>query len=439
MKKISLFLLLNGIIVCSYAQKNIYSALTIPDSLRRNADVVVREEIIKLTIKDKNTARYEVRKVITIMNEQGKQYLDFYWFSYQFRVLEDAEIKLYDLLGNKKNSYSKKEMNSQNYGEGLVPEGKLTYFSVNAPSFPFTVEVIYAEKYRGVFNLPEYKMQLPWQSVQHSSFEVEVPSDLGVRYKLLNTDNKPLITINGSKESYKWEISDLQAYKLEKHSGSSDNYVPQVLFAPNKFQLDDYEGDMSTWKGFGDWYNSVYLKSLTYAEISGIIHTYRQETNCPEKMSLNISLDEVHEIENSGLVTIGAHTLNHPILKNEDDKSCSAEIAESIKQFEELLQHPVKYFAYPNGRPHIDFGEREIRCLKQNNISMCFSTELDTLSADTNMLSIPRMGFARMGLSPSNPLIYFRLSLGRKWIDIKSVGRQSEKTIREKINAAIGR
>jgi len=181
------------------------------------------------------------------------------------------------------------------------------------------------------------------------------------------------------------------------------------------------------------------LKSLTYAEISGIIHTYRQETNCPEKMSLNISLDEVHEIENSGLVTIGAHTLNHPILKNEDDKSCSAEIAESIKQFEELLQHPVKYFAYPNGRPHIDFGEREIRCLKQNNISMCFSTELDTLSADTNMLSIPRMGFARMGLSPSNPLIYFRLSLGRKWIDIKSVGRQSEKTIREKINAAIGR
>jgi len=266
MKKISLFLLLNGIIVCSYAQKNIYSALTIPDSLRRNADVVVREEIIKLTIKDKNTARYEVRKVITIMNEQGKQYLDFYWFSYQFRVLEDAEIKLYDLLGNKKNSYSKKEMNSQNYGEGLVPEGKLTYFSVNAPSFPFTVEVIYAEKYRGVFNLPEYKMQLPWQSVQHSSFEVEVPSDLGVRYKLLNTDNKPLITINGSKESYKWEISDLQAYKLEKHSGSSDNYVPQVLFAPNKFQLDDYEGDMSTWKGFGDWYNSVYLKTTQLKE-----------------------------------------------------------------------------------------------------------------------------------------------------------------------------
>lgn len=49
------------------------------------------------------------------------------------------------------------------------------------------------------------------------------------------------------------------------------------------------------------------------------------------------------------------------------------------------------------------------------------------------------MSFARMGLSPSNPLIYFRLSLGRKWIDIKSIGRESEKKIREQINLVLGR
>ena len=42
--------------------------------------------------------------------------------------LDDAEIKVYDLLGNKKNTYSKKEMTSLNYGDGLVPEGKADLF-----------------------------------------------------------------------------------------------------------------------------------------------------------------------------------------------------------------------------------------------------------------------------------------------------------------------
>lgn len=180
------------------------------------------------------------------------------------------------------------------------------------------------------------------------------------------------------------------------------------------------------------------LKNLTFAEINKIINTYQQQTGCGQKASLNMSLPEVLEVDKSGLVTIGAHTLNHPILKNEDDDSSQSEIKNSIKKLEELLQHPVKYFAYPNGRPGIDFGEREINCLRKNGISMSFSTELNCLSPGSNMLSLPRMGFARMGLSPSNPLIYLRLSLGKKWIDIKSIARPSEKKIRKEIDKVLG-
>jgi peptidoglycan/xylan/chitin deacetylase (PgdA/CDA1 family) len=179
------------------------------------------------------------------------------------------------------------------------------------------------------------------------------------------------------------------------------------------------------------------LKNLTFAGINKIINAYQQQTGCGQKASVNMSLPEVLEVERSGLVTIGAHTINHPILKNEDDGSSQSQITNSIKKLEGLLQHPVKYFAYPNGRPGIDFGEREINCLRKNGISMGFSTELNRLSAGSNMLSLPRMGFARMGLSPSNPLIYFRLSLGKKWVDIKSIGKPSEKEIRKKIGLVL--
>ena len=102
-----------------------------------------------------------------------------------------------------------------------------------------------------------------------------------------------------------------------------------------------------------------------------------------------------------------------------------------------MIKKPVKYFAYPNGRPGIDFGEREINCLQNNNISMAFSSELDHLPAKVNMYSIPRMGFARMGLSPSNPLVAFRLNAGKGWFDIRSVGKSSETTVRKKIRALL--
>ncbi len=253
MKKIFAILLFSGIVLCSHAQLNIYSALTIPDSLRKDADMVIREEHIKLSIKDKNTARYEVQQVITVLNEQAKRFLSFVQFSDKFNMLDDAEIKIFDLMGNKKNTWSKKEMTSLNYGEGLVPEGKVTYFNVNAPAYPITIEFNYSIKFKGIFSLPGYDMHSPWQSVQHSVFEVDVPTDLGVRYKLLNTSNQPEITHTGNKDVYKWEQKNLKAYKLEKHSGSSFSYEPTVLIGPNKFQLDDYDGDMTSWKNFGAW------------------------------------------------------------------------------------------------------------------------------------------------------------------------------------------
>lgn len=274
MKKLLTLLFLITAAIYSNGQLSIYSALTIPDSLKKDADIIMREENIRLSIKDKNTARYEVHQVLTVMNEQAKKYLTFVQFSDKFHVLDDAEIMVYDQMGAKKNTYSKKEMNAQNYGEGLVPEGKVTYFNVNAPSYPITVEFNYSIKFKGIFSLPAYDIHSPWQAIQHSVFEIETPTDLGVRYKLVNTNQQPQVNHDGSKDIYKWELKNLKAYKLEKHSGSAFSYEPVVLVAPNKFQLDDYEGDMTSWKNFGAWIDNLYLKTAGLPEDKKIF--YRQ-------------------------------------------------------------------------------------------------------------------------------------------------------------------
>ncbi|MBK8610334.1 MAG: polysaccharide deacetylase family protein [Chitinophagaceae bacterium] len=183
---------------------------------------------------------------------------------------------------------------------------------------------------------------------------------------------------------------------------------------------------------------SAIFKCLPAGTISEIIEQYRQQTGCGPKAAQNINTDQLKEMETSGLVAIGAHTINHPVLKSQDDNSSRYEITESIKQLESILGHRVKYFAYPNGRPGLDFGEREINCLLENDITLAFSTALGHLSDKISPLCIPRMGFARMGLSPFNPFIYFRLNAGKKWINIKAFGKSSEEKVRRKVKSALG-
>jgi transglutaminase-like putative cysteine protease len=266
MKQIALIFIVQLFCTICNAQQNNYAAFTIPDSLKKDADVVVREEYIKFIIKDINSAKYEVHKVITILNENGKGYLNFNEFSSKFRVLDDAEIKVYDVLGIKKNTYSKKEMTTVNYGEGLVPEGKVTYFSVNAHSYPFTIEINYVIKYKGILSYPDYFFQHSDQSVQHSVLEVEVPTNLSLRYKIQNCKYQPAITHDDKNDYYRWEVKNIGAFKYEKYCGAFDNYLPRILLAPNKFQLDDYEGDMTSWKNFGTWINNLYSTTVSLPE-----------------------------------------------------------------------------------------------------------------------------------------------------------------------------
>jgi len=77
-----------------------------------------------------------------------------------------------------------------------------------------------------------------------------------------------------------------------------------------------------------------------------------------------MSESELKEAYDSGLVAVGAPTQNHPILANETEQTSRYEIQSSILELSDMLGTQVKYFAYPNGIPSLDFGEREIDVLK---------------------------------------------------------------------------
>jgi len=152
-----------------------------------------------------------------------------------------------------------------------------------------------------------------------------------------------------------------------------------------------------------------FLKTLRIETILEIIKLYQKETNTLPKPPMNMTDKQLIEIKSTGLVEIGAHTLNHPILINESDESATYEIEKSIDQLSEILNCDTKYFVYPNG----DYGEREINILKKKGIKLAFSIKRGKISQLNNTYCIPRSGspFISPSIHNRSPYIYSKCIL----------------------------
>jgi peptidoglycan/xylan/chitin deacetylase (PgdA/CDA1 family) len=64
---------------------------------------------------------------------------------------------------------------------------------------------------------------------------------------------------------------------------------------------------------------------------------------------LSVSWSQLHEMQESGLFTVGSHTLSHPELPSVDTDTARHEITASKQVLEERLLRPVTAFCYPRG------------------------------------------------------------------------------------------
>lgn len=238
----------------------------IPDSLLTGAHSVVRYDHSELEVSSASKAVLKSRTIITVLDPGGDNNLLFYEFTDKFHKLDHAEIKVYDKNGQQVSKISRKQMNMESSGSGLVEEGEVIYYKVPASFYPITIETNSEMRYKGILNYPSYSISRPNQSVQQSSFEVKVPVAVGLRYKNKHTAIKPVISEQSNLQLYKWEARSVKAVPDQPWSVSYESRYPTVLIAPNKFELDDYPGDMTSWKEFGKWFQILAKKAIDLPE-----------------------------------------------------------------------------------------------------------------------------------------------------------------------------
>ncbi|AXY73283.1 DUF3857 domain-containing protein [Paraflavitalea soli] len=241
------------------AQMPSLNVASIPDSLKKNASVVKRYENSFFEITDIDRGYLKTHEVYTILNADGAYKLFFSeQYDNKFFFLENVEIKVYDAAGKQINKYKKKDLMTYGGSDDLINDNKNSYIKIPAPSYPITIETEVEKKFKGSLFLPFYSIIVPDEGVQQSSFTVKVPKNLDLRYKEQAIKLPPKVTEDDKYKTYVWSVSNLPAIQTEAGSVNAANQYPYILLAANRFKMDDYEGDMSSWKNLGIWYNELH-------------------------------------------------------------------------------------------------------------------------------------------------------------------------------------
>ncbi len=97
----------------------------------------------------------------------------------------------------------------------------------------------------------------------------------------------------------------------------------------------------------------------------------------------------ISELRASGMM-IGAHTVNHPILASIDDATALREVRDSKVRLEDLAGEPVCAFAYPNGKPGMDYHLGHVRIVRQAGFRLAVSTSWGAAGPASDVYQLPR-------------------------------------------------
>lgn len=104
---------------------------------------------------------------------------------------------------------------------------------------------------------------------------------------------------------------------------------------------------------------------------------------------LMMTTEQLTALHDAGM-EIGAHTHWHPILASIDHEHAVKEILAGKNWLETTLGAPVTVFAYPNGKPGVDYRIEQASLPRQLGFQAAVSTHWGASNKDTDIYQMPR-------------------------------------------------
>lgn len=105
--------------------------------------------------------------------------------------------------------------------------------------------------------------------------------------------------------------------------------------------------------------------------------------------NIMMTTDQLRQLHRAGM-EIGGHTVNHPILARTEYKTAYDEIVNGKTKLENIIQAPVRFFAYPNGKPRQDYLPEHVTLLRKIGFEAAFVTTPGAANYESDIYQLPR-------------------------------------------------
>lgn len=233
-----------------------YPVSSIPQNMKDGMYAVVREDFYRFEIISINRSRQKVHKVITILNENGKQFAtEAVYYDKLEKVISISGIA-YDANGVQIKKLKSSEIIDRSAYDGvsLFTDNRYKLMDLEQSTYPYTVEFEYETEMKYLYSIPSFSLYTDDEvSIEKETYEIEYPVALKPRYKL-NSIEEPKKENLGANEKLIWSFTNVKPEKFEKYA---KNNVPNFLIGPSEFEYDGYRGSMKSWNELGKWQNSL--------------------------------------------------------------------------------------------------------------------------------------------------------------------------------------
>lgn len=260
----TLFFLLFTLI--SFAQKSDYSVLNLTDSLKTNADAVVRLDKMDIAITSQRSMTVKVQRIVTVFNESGLNDIEAYQGYDKSTSVKSIEAIVYDAFGNEIKKIKRKDFKDQSAvsGSTLFSDNRVLFLEYTPVSYPFTVVYNSEIESSNTAFLPQWYFLGGYAvSIEKSVLNVTYPNNLGFKKKEFQFSGYNIKKTLDTDTQLSYIATTILAQKSEDLSPSGRDLFPRIMMGLENFHLEGVDGTAKTWETFGKWYNEKILTGTT--------------------------------------------------------------------------------------------------------------------------------------------------------------------------------
>ncbi|REG96322.1 DUF3857 domain-containing protein [Flavobacterium aquicola] len=244
------------------AQKSNYSYLTISDSLKENANAVVRLNQIDIVIASQRSMNIKKTRIVTVLNENGLGAIGAIAGYDKRSKVKNIEGTVYDSFGNEIKKIKRKDFIDRSAADGysIFSDDRIIFIDYTPVQYPFTF--VYESEFETstTAHIPTWMpISNYFISIEKSVINVIYPSILGFKKKEFNFSDYKIKKIIDNEMQLSYLLTNVSAQKYEANSPDSKVF-PKVMMGLESFNLEGVDGTAKNWKEYGQWFAANILK-----------------------------------------------------------------------------------------------------------------------------------------------------------------------------------